>query len=258
MSHMNFDDPIVFPGQVGASHLHAFFGHAGIDAFLKPGTLRAVGNKSTCGGGTANLSGYWVPALIDKNGVPLVPTNNIVYYKSGYGGVDPEDVKEPPAGLRMIAGNAKSSSSQKPLAYWECVDTSSEHHASIPTSCPQGTREFQMAVQFPQCWDGKNLDSADHKSHMAYPNNGCPDSHPVPIPAISFNIRYAVPAGGMAGLRLSSDMYAEDLPGGFSAHGDWWNGWDPAIVKKWMANCVNAGKDCGGGLISDTEYLEHD
>ncbi len=258
MSHMNFDDPMVFPGQVGASHLHAFFGHSSIDAFLQPGHLRDAGVKSTCGGGTANNSGYWVPALIGKDGVPLVPTNNIVYYKSGYGGVDPEDVQEFPQGLRMIAGNAKSSASQLPLAYWECVDTSSEHFGSIPATCPSGTKEFQMSVSFPQCWDGKNLDSSDHKSHMAYPNNGCPSTHPVPVPAISFNIRYAVPTSGMASLRLASDMYSTDLPGGLSAHGDWWDGWDHEIVKKWMLNCVNAGMDCGGGLISDTEYLEHD
>lgn len=41
-------------------------------------------------------------------------------------------------------------------------------------------------VRFPSCWDGVNLDSPDHISHMAYPvnesfesNAPCPDSHPV-------------------------------------------------------------------------------
>ncbi|WP_309624448.1 DUF1996 domain-containing protein [Methylibium sp.] len=52
--------------------------------------------------------------------------------------------------------------------------------------------ELWQGVFFPQCWDGKNLDSPDHKSHMAYPSDGgCPRSHPVALPS----------------------------------HGDWWNGW---------------------------------
>lgn len=43
------------------------------------------------------------------------------------------------------------------------------------------------------CWDGKNLDSADHMSHMSYPASGtfetqgpCPDTHPVPVPQLMY------------------------------------------------------------------------
>ena len=32
LSHMNFDDPIVFPGQSRATHLHAFFGNTAVNA----------------------------------------------------------------------------------------------------------------------------------------------------------------------------------------------------------------------------------
>lgn len=53
------------------------------------------------------------------------------------------------------------------------------------------------------CWDGKNLDSPDHKSHVAYPIDGphafdgmgvggqCPESHPVKIPQIMLEVRPA-------------------------------------------------------------------
>jgi hypothetical protein len=44
-----------------------------------------------------------------------------------------------------------------------------------------------------RCWDGKNLDSPDHQSHVAYPEIGtferggtCPKSHPVKIPQILY------------------------------------------------------------------------
>ncbi|KAL0056539.1 hypothetical protein AAF712_016856, partial [Marasmius tenuissimus] len=38
--------------------------------------------------------------------------------------------------------------------------------------CPSGIR---AQVNFPMCWDGKNVDSPDHKSHVAFPSGG-PDS----------------------------------------------------------------------------------
>jgi len=37
------------------------------------------------------------------------------------------------------------------------------------------------------CWDGVNVDSPDHKSHVAYPAGilgACPSSHPVEIPQV--------------------------------------------------------------------------
>lgn len=50
---------------------------------------------------------------------------------------------------------------------------------------------------FPSCWDGVNLDSADHKSHMAYPiqnyNSGdCPASHPVHLVSLFYEMLVSV------------------------------------------------------------------
>ena len=72
-SHMSFDDPIVFPGQPGRSHLHTFFGNTGTNANSTPESIRDTGN-STCRGGIANRSSYWVPTLIDtRDNTPLKP-----------------------------------------------------------------------------------------------------------------------------------------------------------------------------------------
>ena len=48
------------------------------------------------------------------------------------------------------------------------------------------------------CWDGKNLDSPNHKDHVAHPVDGpapfamvdgrCPDSHPVKIPQVHYEV----------------------------------------------------------------------
>lgn len=57
----------------------------------------------------------------------------------------------------------------------------------IDTNCPDGIR---MELMFPSCWDGVNLDSDDHKSHVAYPDlvisGDCPDTHPERLPGLFF------------------------------------------------------------------------
>lgn len=59
--------------------------------------------------------------------------------------------------------------------------------AYLDANCKDGLR---LELMFPSCWDGKNLDSEDHKSHVAYPdlvmNGNCPDSHPVHLPGLLF------------------------------------------------------------------------
>jgi hypothetical protein len=113
-----------------------------------------------------------------------------------------------------------------------------------------------VSVVFPQCWDGKNLDSPDHKSHMAFgiPGKGCPPDHPVPLPEITQNVHYSPsePAG-TANWRLSSDMYVG--PSGYSLHSDWFGAWDPATLKKFVDNCINGNMDCHDYILGDGMIL---
>lgn len=48
---------------------------------------------------------------------------------------------------------------------------------------------FQLQVYFPMCWHGKNIDSLDHKSHIAYPDKynigNCPSTHSVRLSSVS-------------------------------------------------------------------------
>lgn len=60
--------------------------------------------------------------------------------------------------------------------------------------CPQGIR---ASIVFPSCWDGKNLDSPDHRSHMAYSPGGavlananCPTTHPVRVPQLMYEMQW--------------------------------------------------------------------
>lgn len=252
-SHMNYDDPIVYPKQPGMAHLHTYFGNSEADANSTALSLRSSGN-STCRGGTINRTGYWVPALLTATGRPVEPMYMDVYYKSGYNGIAASDIELFPTGLRMIAGDARSTTSQH-VAYWGCRDHNVGHIGNMP-DCPAGDA-LAMYIEFPQCWDGKNNDSSDHKSHMAYPRNGaCPSTHPVPIPAITFNIYYDVTNAHSGGYRLASDMYDAALPGGYSVHGDWFDGWDRAAARTFVQKCIQAGVDCHSHLLGDGRAIE--
>lgn len=75
-----------------------------------------------------------------------------------------------------------------------CMDTwtsRAPETMAFPTRpCPEG---IMTSLRFPTCWDGKNLDSPDHMSHMSYPELGtfesggpCPESHPVRVPQLMY------------------------------------------------------------------------
>ena len=252
-SHMAFDDPIVYPGQAGVSHLHTFFGNDQASASSTGDSLIGSGN-STCAGGTLNRTAYWSPTMIDiRTGQPVVATSSLFYYKLGYLGVKPNSVQVFPKGLRIIAGDSKNTAPVGgPYFRVECA-SGGGNQGSIP-SCSIGDT-VNFAVVFPQCWDGVNLDSPDHKSHMAYATgNGCPSTHPVALPEITLNVGYKVTEVNTSAFwKLSSDNYAGT--GGRSLHADWFNGWDVNTNKVFVTKCIGANMDCHANLLGDGRFL---
>ena len=98
-SHLSYDDPIVYPGQPGASHLHMYFGNTGANAHSTYQSLRSSGS-STCQGGPLNRTGYWVPAMHNAAGRVVVPEYFELYYK-GNGSQDMiRGIQTYPNGLR--------------------------------------------------------------------------------------------------------------------------------------------------------------
>jgi Domain of unknown function (DUF1996) len=113
----------------------------------------------------------------------------------------------------------------------------------LPICSPED--ELEGAVRFPECWDGRNLDSADHASHMAYARSArpggakvCPSSHPVPVPKLGLQIRYPIVGGP------SVQLSAGDPDG---AHADFMNGWDAGAQAKLVRDCLNADVYCSEG-----------
>lgn len=252
---MNFDDPIVFPGQPGRSHLHVFFGNTGTNANSTAASIANSGN-STCAGGTLNRTAYWAPAIIDtKDGSPVKPASSIFYYKTGEI-INARSVKALPAGLRMVSGDP-SRATPGGASRYACVGPNEAYWQQSIPNCRVGS-DMIMEVHFPQCWDGVNLDSPDHRSHMNYPTGAgvCPGTHPVPVPLITLEIHYKITvANSQLTWRLSSDSYDRSLPAGYSGHGDWFNGWDMNIQNTFIQNCENAAMDCHAFLLGDGRTL---
>jgi hypothetical protein len=252
VSHMNNDDPMVFPNMKNATHHHTFYGNTSVQFNSDLSNLSTVGN-STCWGGIMNRSAYWHPTLIDtRTNAPVLPDGGaIFYYKTGYNGVPLSAITAPPTGLRMLVGNPRATTeAQKRSTFYQCM-SNGRRVPSIP-NCGVGDT-MQMEVEFPQCWDGKNLDSPDHISHMAEARGGCPASHPVAIPRITLNLRFRVTASNQAlGWRLSSDNYAfNGSNAGYSGHADWVNGWDEGFFRGIVRNCLNAARDGRAHLLCD-------
>jgi len=160
----------------------------------------------------------------------------------------------------MLAGRATNATEAGSRGRFSCVggELGVGWQVGIPTTCHQDNQMI-MEVAFPQCWDGMHLDSDDHRSHMAdATGSGCPSSHPVAIPEVSYEIYYDlshVDLSRMANWRLASDMYDPSMPGGYSAHGDYVYGWDAPTMQTFITNCDNAGADCHANLLGDGTWL---
>src|SRR5687768_1300622 len=192
-SHEAADDPIVFPGQAGKSHLHTFFGNRTTSASSTYESLRA--GATTCR--TAeDGSGYWVPALF-RNGAEVKPLSMKVYYRTGRH--ETEAVKAFPAGFRVVAGDATATSAQGlRTTFWHCRGLRGPEAGpgfgptETPLTCP-AENPLTLHVLFPECWDGVSTDSPDHQSHTAYGRfGGCPASHPVVLPSLALIAHYPI------------------------------------------------------------------
>lgn len=239
-SHLLRDDPIVFPGQPGASHLHTFVGNRSTDAFSTPASLRA-NPASTCTV-PQDHSSYWFPALYEGD-TPVRPDIPMtIYYKSGID--DHTKVVPFPAGLRFVAGDMMATpetfrTAPGAVEGWECGDIAKSWE--IPAHCPAGT-QLNIRYQAPSCWDGVHLspDAASHMghgTHMAYPVDGqCPLTHPVAVPMLEFKIAWPV-SGDMADVRLASGTDQ-------SWHYDFVNAWEPEVLERLVEHCINGGLQC--------------
>jgi hypothetical protein len=255
-SDYQFNDPLGNPERANISPLHLFFGNTA--ASTQTSLTGAVGTgRSTCLGGSLDRSVYYLPAVIDvRHGDVQIPADGVFYLRTGYN-MEPVTIQTMPAGLVMVAGNRDARGVQPRVVEWLCRDRFVINTGMIP-ECGVGD-QVQLWVHFPQCWDGRNLDSRDHRSHMAYAvvrhgvnRSSCPPTHPVALPQLSQMIQYNVrPGASLATWRLSTDVYGAGLRGGLSAHAHWVNGWNPLTMRTIVSECLNQGADCNTSSLGN-------
>ncbi|HUR13675.1 MAG TPA: DUF1996 domain-containing protein [Mycobacteriales bacterium] len=230
------DDPIVFPGSPGRAHPHVFSGNTGTHAFSTQDTLEAGSTNCLL---DRDRAAYWFPQLFTESGTPLVPSTIRTYYRAGT--LNP--VAHIPHGLKIIAGDAKATVAQdRRIAGWQCrtvsPDTQSVPKQSLIPDCPV-TDQLEGSVVFPNCWDGVNLDSADHKSHMSYgAGDSCDSAHPVRLPQLTVAFRYKPGT-------TNSRSYLSSETSGLTLHADFWNAWHQPTLDALVDRCINAGVHCG-------------
>jgi hypothetical protein len=255
-SHLAYDDPIVFPGQPGASHLHMFFGNTGANANSTYDTLRTTGD-STCQGGPLNRSSYWAPAVINTDGKAVIPDFATLYYK-GFGTTTSiPQIQQFPAGLKMIAGFNMASPTDATHFDWYCEVTQNKQQ-TIP-NCPTG-EHVGVVIRFPTCWDGVHLDSANHRSHMAYSVGNdfsgiCPADHPVQLPQFTMGFWFPNDGNSINWHVASDQMPGMTHPNGTTFHADWFGAWDPTTETTFVTNCITAMRDCKNGELGNGTQL---
>lgn len=228
-SHRLSDDPIVYAGQPGSSHSHDFFGARSTTAGSTYAAM--VGSRSTCTD-RADTAGYWHPTLyVGATAVRGVMT---AYYSRG----GKATVRAYPRGLRVVAGNGHAGAAQsRRIVFWRCVGSGSRLRYAGPVSCPIGAR-LGVQVNFPDCWNGRDLDSSNHRSHLRYSARGrCPASHAEPLPRLELRVTWPVrPQPGQVSL-------ASGAP--YTMHADFWNTWQQRRLRALVNRCLNLVVHCG-------------
>ena len=234
-SHVRTDDPIVFPGEPGRSHRHEFFGARTARATSTTTSLQH--SRTTCDH-RADTASYWAPTL--EVAGRLRRGRLVAYYRRA----GKERAAAPPLGLRIIAGSMRATTPQSMrVTSWQCTGmgrTRSSRHARVVPRCRRG-QQLSGWIRFPDCWNGRNLDSADHRSHMAYARRGsCPATHPVELMQLVLRITWPTRPAGAEHVTLGHGMVA---PTGL--HADFWNAWHMRPLQQLRWDCIEVARACG-------------
>jgi hypothetical protein len=111
------------------------------------------------------------------------------------------------------------------------------------------------------CWDGKNLDSPDHQSHMYntareafQPAGPCPASHPIRMPQVAYETLWDTTGfNGLWDETKDANPFVLSFgdSNGYGTHADYLFGWkDDSLQKAMDSSCMFTGCENGRPLKS--------
>lgn len=244
--HFNPDNFIVAPGvRNGAHHLHDYVGNLSTDAFSTDESLEAA--DTTCRLG--DKSTYFWPVLRDRTvddnkddpdrnvGKVLRPRSVTLQFR----GNPRSRVVAMPRFLRIITGDAKAATNgtANARAGWSCSGFTNRISPDKYPLCPRGSQVLRI-MDFPSCWDGQNTDSANHRTHIVFPdqNGVCPQGTRA-VPQLRMTLAYSVPRGPSFAL----DAFPEQLHNPVTDHGDFVNVMPDRLMAQ-VVDCINRGRRC--------------
>ncbi|QOV47428.1 DUF1996 domain-containing protein [Streptomyces chromofuscus] len=261
----NSDNVIVAPGVTnGAHHFHDYVGNQANNAFAGDEDLAAA--ETSCVDPGDRSSYYW-PVLRLQNGTQEQDAQSPGGGVEGNAGeiVTPKEVTltfvgnplgevtAMPRLLRIITGDAKAfvNGPANANASWSCTGFEDRQLKDKYPLCPSGS-DVVRTFRFQSCWDGSNIDSANHRTHVAFADasGNCPAGFRA-IPQLVQRIVYDVDApslndGGRTTPLFAVDSFPEQLHKPVTDHGDFINVFDEDLMAE-MVDCINGGRQCQAG-----------
>ncbi|MFE1443190.1 DUF1996 domain-containing protein [Streptomyces sp. NPDC058739] len=257
----NTDNVIVAPGVTnGAHHLHDYVGNQANDAFANNDTFAAA--STTCANQGDKSSYYW-PVLRVQDGTQDFDQNNDGGGKEGnvgrilqakqaqikFVGSPKSKVVAMPKFLRIITGDAKTTTNglANANASWSCTGFENRQLKEQYPLCPQGS-DVVRTFKFQSCWDGQNIDSANHRTHVAFADASgrCQNGFKA-IPQLVMRLVYDVDApvieNGQVKNAIAVDGFPEQLHKPSTDHDDFINVFNENLMNK-MVRCINSGSRC--------------
>ncbi|KAJ7892209.1 hypothetical protein B0H13DRAFT_2038662 [Mycena leptocephala] len=277
-------DPVINPTTFPSNHVHTVHGAKNFNYNSTFNTLRA--SSCTSCEVSQDLSNYWFPKLYFQDPktklFEAVPNGGLLVYYQNRGNGDVSNggpgLKAFPAGFKMLSGSptlrtkkfVEGAGSQAELRERAIKYTCLRYTAGLPgydgygfpnTYCESG---LNARLHFPACWDGVNVDSADHASHTAYlsglDNGVCPSTHPVYLMKLFFEVTWNVDVFQSRWNPANGDkwpfVYSPGDPTGFSWHGDFQNGWDITALQNAIDHCNNPNDQTGNGVTEACSFLK--